>query len=83
MKIHWLIIDGHNLLHKQPDLVLLMNKSQEQARSALLRLIEPIATHIAPKPPLSLTDKNAAATSLSAPNKLTFSMHPLDSPQTD
>jgi predicted RNA-binding protein with PIN domain len=26
-----------------------MNKSQEQARSALLRLIEPIATRIAPK----------------------------------
>ena len=46
MKINWLIIDGHNLLHKQPDLVLLMSKSQEQARSALLRLIEPIATRI-------------------------------------
>ena len=47
MKIKWLIIDGHNLLHKQPDLVSLMNKSQEQARTALIRLIEPITTRIA------------------------------------
>ena len=46
MKINWLIIDGHNLLHKQSDLVFLINKSQEQARSALIRLIEPIATRI-------------------------------------
>ena len=47
MNIKWLIIDGHNLLHKQPDLVSLLNKSQEQARTALVRLIEPLAIRIA------------------------------------
>ncbi|OUX37354.1 MAG: hypothetical protein CBE26_03405 [Kiritimatiellaceae bacterium TMED266] len=47
MQTDWLIIDGHNLLHKQPQLVTLLSQSQEKARTALIRLIEPYSDRLA------------------------------------
>jgi predicted RNA-binding protein with PIN domain len=49
MQTDWLILDGHNLLHKQPQLLTLLSQSQEKARTALIRLIEPYSDRVASK----------------------------------
>ncbi|MAI19738.1 MAG: hypothetical protein CMF28_00650 [Kiritimatiellaceae bacterium] len=63
MQPDWLIIDGHNLLHKQPHLVALMNQSQEQARTALIRLIEPYSERLASKTTVVFDGQNRGSDS--------------------
>ena len=47
MRFEWLIIDGYNVLHTQPQLVALMRSDMEQARHQLVRHIETAALAMA------------------------------------
>ena len=59
MRFEWLIIDGYNVLHTQPQLVALMRSDMEQARHQLVRQIEAATLAMADQVTLVFDGKNA------------------------
>ena len=49
MKIKWLIIDGHNLMHKHLEITGSLNNNHEKARADLIRFIEKVTPTVSKK----------------------------------